>query len=134
MHSEMQKYGEHLRKLLYYKMRKRNHRGKIKYKEGRKYSSFITIVCLIPKVLILLQVVLVESSKSLGGWVSTLRHEDGSLFERGPRSIRGVGRAGYNTLELVCRSSSKEGNIETSFVLCICLFACMSISCITTSV
>jgi len=42
-----------------------------------------------------------ESSGHLGGWVSTLRHEDGSLFERGPRSIRGVGRAGFNTLELV---------------------------------
>lgn len=50
------------------------------------------------------QIILLESSSRLGGWVSTLRHEDGSLFERGPRSIRGVGRPGYNTLEMVSSS------------------------------
>lgn len=46
------------------------------------------------------KIVLLESSSRLGGWVSSLQLEDGSLFEIGPRSIRGVGRSGYNTLEL----------------------------------
>jgi len=47
------------------------------------------------------KVIVLEASSRLGGWVSTLKLEDGCLFERGPRSIRGVGRSGYNTLELV---------------------------------
>jgi oxygen-dependent protoporphyrinogen oxidase len=47
------------------------------------------------------KIYLLESSNRTGGWVKTLRQDDGSLFECGPRSIRGVGRAGYNTLEMV---------------------------------
>lgn len=52
-------------------------------------------------VLLYFKVIVLEASSRLGGWVNTLKLEDGSLFERGPRSIRGVGRSGYNTLELV---------------------------------
>jgi len=44
---------------------------------------------------------LLESTDRVGGWVSTLHCEDGSLFERGPRSIRGVSVASQNTLKLV---------------------------------
>lgn len=46
------------------------------------------------------KILLFEASNCLGGWINSLRLEDGSIFERGPRSIRGIGRAGYNTLEL----------------------------------
>jgi len=44
---------------------------------------------------------LLESTDRIGGWVSTLHHDDGSSFERGPQSIRGAGVASQNTLHLV---------------------------------
>ena len=47
------------------------------------------------------QIVLLEANKHLGGWVQSKRLDDGTVFELGPRSIRGVGVAGHNTLALV---------------------------------
>lgn len=58
-------------------------------------NAFIVLFKLYFKVIVL------EASNRLGGFVDTLKLEDGSLFERGPRSIRGVGKSGYNTIELV---------------------------------
>ena len=49
----------------------------------------------------LLQVLVLEASSRLGGWVHSVRHEDGTIFELGPRSIRIAGPSGFNTLCLV---------------------------------
>ncbi len=46
-------------------------------------------------------VTLLEASSRLGGWVNTIKHEDGCIFELGPRTLRCVGQPGRNTLELV---------------------------------
>ena len=56
------------------------------------------------------QVIVLEGSHRLGGWVHTTKHEDGSVFEHGPRSIRPVGEQGQNTLKLV-------GNLNTNIFL-----------------
>ena len=50
---------------------------------------------------ILFQVIVLEASSRVGGWVHSVRHDDGSVFELGPRSIRPVGLPGFNTLCLV---------------------------------
>ena len=78
---------------------------------NRKYHHFIilgggisglaaaqTIVdnCRVPY-----KVTLAEASSRLGGWVNTVRFEDGSIFELGPRTIRPFGVQGHNTLDLV---------------------------------
>ena len=47
------------------------------------------------------RIVLVEASTRLGGWVRTIRHSDGVLYEKGPRTVRPAGQAGANTLALV---------------------------------
>ena len=47
------------------------------------------------------RIIVLESSGRCGGWVRSTRHEDGTVFERGPRSLRGFGRGADNTLELV---------------------------------
>ncbi len=47
------------------------------------------------------EIILVESSKRLGGWINTSRHDDGVMFEHGPRTVRPAGPQGANTLELV---------------------------------
>lgn len=46
------------------------------------------------------KVILLEASSRLGGCIDTVRLDDGTIFERGPRSIRGQGAQGYNTLQL----------------------------------
>lgn len=46
-------------------------------------------------------IVLLEASNRLGGWVSTKKSPNGSIFEQGPRTIRPRGEAGENTLHLV---------------------------------
>ena len=46
-------------------------------------------------------VTLLESSSRIGGWVNTVKFDDGCTFELGPRSFRTAGLAGRNTLELV---------------------------------
>lgn len=45
---------------------------------------------------------MLEAASRVGGWAHSLRYEDGSVFELGPRSFRLTGNAGYNTICLVC--------------------------------
>lgn len=47
------------------------------------------------------QVILVEASKRVGGWIDTRKFDDGVIFEVGPKSIRPFGIVGMNTLSLV---------------------------------
>ena len=47
------------------------------------------------------RIVLVEAASRLGGWVHTVRHRDGVLYEKGPRTVRPAGAVGANTLALV---------------------------------
>jgi len=47
------------------------------------------------------KIVILESSSRLGGWIKTIRHSDGVLFEKGPRTVRPAGPQGANTLALV---------------------------------
>ena len=47
------------------------------------------------------QILVIEGSSRLGGWVESTRTEDGAVFDHGPRSVRGAGKEGYNTLKLV---------------------------------
>ena len=53
------------------------------------------------KVHTCVQVVLVESSGRVGGWMQSVRTEEGAVFELGPRSLRTAGAAGKTTLSLV---------------------------------
>ena len=47
------------------------------------------------------RIVLLEAGDRLGGWIRTVRGEDGVLFEKGPRTIRPAGPQGAKTLALV---------------------------------
>ena len=47
------------------------------------------------------RIVLLEAGDRLGGWIRTVRGEDGVLFEKGPRTIRPAGPQGANTLAMV---------------------------------
>ncbi|ESO07106.1 hypothetical protein HELRODRAFT_110634 [Helobdella robusta] len=47
------------------------------------------------------KIILIEGTNRFGGWMRSVKYEKDLLFEQGPRSIRGVGRAGFNTLEMV---------------------------------
>lgn len=49
----------------------------------------------------LAQVVLVEGSERLGGWIRSVRGPGGAVFELGPRGIRAAGALGARTLLLV---------------------------------
>lgn len=62
------------------------------------------------------QVLLVEASNRVGGWIDTKRFDDGVIFELGPKSIRPVGINGKNTLLLV--SSQLILTIKLFYVLC----------------
>ncbi|XP_029172677.1 protoporphyrinogen oxidase [Nylanderia fulva] len=46
-------------------------------------------------------VILLEASNHLGGWIRSIKSPTGAIFEQGPRTIRPVGLAGRNTLDLV---------------------------------
>jgi oxygen-dependent protoporphyrinogen oxidase len=46
-------------------------------------------------------VTVLESAARLGGWIQTTRHGDGAKYEHGPRTVRPMGEAGSNTLQLV---------------------------------
>jgi oxygen-dependent protoporphyrinogen oxidase len=48
-----------------------------------------------------LQVVLLESSDRVGGWMHSVRTKEGAVLELGPRSLRIAGTAGKTTLSLV---------------------------------
>ncbi len=71
------------------------------------------------KLNVLFQILLLEAGSHLGGWIQTSQFDDGTVFESGPRSIRGVGRAGYNSLELVSRK-------KTSFRIIMCESSCIT--------
>uniref|UniRef100_A0A9R1SIG6 Protoporphyrinogen oxidase n=2 Tax=Cyprinus carpio TaxID=7962 RepID=A0A9R1SIG6_CYPCA len=47
------------------------------------------------------KIVLLEKSGRCGGWLSTIRRDDGAVFEQGPRGVRPAGAVGRNTLNLV---------------------------------
>lgn len=47
------------------------------------------------------QVILIEASNRVGGWIDTKRFDDGVIFELGPKSVRPVGMNGMNSLALV---------------------------------
>ena len=49
------------------------------------------------------EILLLERSKRLGGWLRSHRTEEGAVFELGPRSLRTAGVAGKTTLALVRR-------------------------------
>ncbi|XP_031552690.1 protoporphyrinogen oxidase-like [Actinia tenebrosa] len=46
------------------------------------------------------KITLVESSPRFGGWLHSVRAESGAIFEQGPRSLRPVGPAGWESLNL----------------------------------
>ena len=48
-----------------------------------------------------LQVVLLESSDRVGGWMQSVHTKEGAVLELGPRSLRIAGAAGKTTLSLV---------------------------------
>lgn len=47
------------------------------------------------------KIVILEASSRIGGWVQTSTMDDGVYFEHGPRTVRPVGPAGHNTLNLI---------------------------------
>ena len=47
------------------------------------------------------KIIVIEGSKHLGGWIKTKAFDDGVIHEIGPKSIRCMGAAGFNTLSLV---------------------------------
>ncbi|XDV40736.1 hypothetical protein PO909_009754 [Leuciscus waleckii] len=47
------------------------------------------------------KMVLLEESGRCGGWLSSLRRDDGAVFEHGPRGVRPAGAVGQNTLNMV---------------------------------
>lgn len=46
-------------------------------------------------------ITLLEASNRVGGWIRSKRSPSGAIFEQGPRTIRPIGLAGKNTLNLV---------------------------------
>lgn len=46
-------------------------------------------------------VILLEASSRVGGWIRSIKSPTGAIFEQGPRTVRLVGLAGRNTLNLV---------------------------------
>ena len=46
-------------------------------------------------------VILLESSKKVGGWVRSEKTAEGAVFELGPRSLRTAGAVGKHSLRLV---------------------------------
>uniref|UniRef100_A0A8C1MF48 Protoporphyrinogen oxidase n=1 Tax=Cyprinus carpio TaxID=7962 RepID=A0A8C1MF48_CYPCA len=47
------------------------------------------------------KIVLLERSGRCGGWLSSIRRDDGAVFEQGPRGVRPAGAVGRNTLNMV---------------------------------
>uniref|UniRef100_A0A6I8NWI1 Amine oxidase domain-containing protein n=1 Tax=Ornithorhynchus anatinus TaxID=9258 RepID=A0A6I8NWI1_ORNAN len=58
------------------------------------------------------KVVLVEGSERLGGWIRSVRGEDGAVFELGPRGVRPAGAAGARTLLMVMLGGSWLQGLE----------------------
>ncbi len=47
------------------------------------------------------KIIVIESSKHLGGWLKTIKHDNGVINELGPRSLRPSTTSGFNALVLV---------------------------------
>uniref|UniRef100_A0A673MDE9 Protoporphyrinogen oxidase n=1 Tax=Sinocyclocheilus rhinocerous TaxID=307959 RepID=A0A673MDE9_9TELE len=47
------------------------------------------------------KIVLLEKSGRCGGWLRSIRRDDGAVFEQGPRGVRPAGSVGRNTLNMV---------------------------------
>uniref|UniRef100_A0A9J8D8B9 Protoporphyrinogen oxidase n=1 Tax=Cyprinus carpio carpio TaxID=630221 RepID=A0A9J8D8B9_CYPCA len=47
------------------------------------------------------KIVLLERSGRCGGWLSSIRRDDGAVFEQGPRGVRPAGAVGRNTLNMI---------------------------------
>lgn len=58
------------------------------------------------------QVILVEATERVGGWIRSVRGPDGAVFELGPRGIRPAGVLGARTLQLVCIIGSGRGHLS----------------------
>ncbi|XP_066983853.1 protoporphyrinogen oxidase [Macrobrachium rosenbergii] len=61
------------------------------------------------------QVILLEASQRLGGWIKSTTFEDGTLYEQGPRTLRVVGNAGANTLVLAENLGLTEKIINVNY-------------------
>ncbi|XP_072049287.1 protoporphyrinogen oxidase-like [Amphiura filiformis] len=48
------------------------------------------------------KIVVLEGSKRLGGWIHSVRTEEGAVHELGPRTLRPAGCAGQTTINLAC--------------------------------
>ena len=46
-------------------------------------------------------IIILESSERLGGWIQSKRYDDGVIFELGPRGLRPAGPSGRASLQLV---------------------------------
>lgn len=51
------------------------------------------------------EVVVLEASRHIGGWIKTIRAKDGALIELGPRSLRTVGIQGKFALDMASVTS-----------------------------
>lgn len=49
---------------------------------------------------LLMYIILLEKSGRCGGWLSSIRRDDGAVFEQGPQGVRPAGAVGRNTLNL----------------------------------
>ena len=47
------------------------------------------------------EVVVMEGSSRVGGWIQSTTLEDGVTYEHGPRTVRPAGAVGINTLSLI---------------------------------
>lgn len=63
----------------------------------------------------LAQPILLEASDRLGGWIHSLKLENGTIFEMGPRMIRPRGPQGKNTLNLIDRLDLSDKLWKISF-------------------
>lgn len=48
-----------------------------------------------------LQILLIERTGRLGGWIRSTALPDGTVYEHGPSSLRAGGNSGRNALQLV---------------------------------
>lgn len=64
-------------------------------------SALLTPICMYITNIFFKQIVVIEGSNRLGGWIQSERLQDGTVFEGGPRSFRFGGKVEAKTLELV---------------------------------
>lgn len=61
------------------------------------------------------RILVLEASHRLGGWINSTTHEDGTVYELGPRTLRAAGNAGANTLALAESLGLTEKIISISY-------------------